>query len=483
MLQAFDAAVRSAMETFSMVGTGVALFEGNQIVYNRGFGRRDVLSDAPVTPHTRSRIASNTKSMTSLLLARYVDDGLLRWNTRAAHLWPEFREPTKHLTSTLRIADLLGMGSGVTESATIEFFVSAGEFAALDLLRSIAYLPVIAPPNTTYYNNDTLVATAPFLGIIARGTGGESLEEAYAAELQRVIFEPVGMADAVVASDPRPLGPDSATGYTKHLFADMSRTPFISIDGFGAAGAGLASTTDMARYLIAQMNRGVTPQGRRIVSAANVARTHQPGVAVPPDALNALPAVLLRDTTSMHYCLGWFDQTFRDGRHLLWHAGGIDGFASLMGFFPGDRLGFVFLTNLDPASAALFNFAIQGSLLSLLFGLNHYVPELLASFVPTVAQAKAELAARTRPVDPTTVAPYLGLYSQGFRLRLNPPNDLRLEHDIRSLPVLALVDGGYVVADGPGVVAEKTVTLATSADGLCILTIEGFEPVRWLTGD
>jgi CubicO group peptidase (beta-lactamase class C family) len=483
VLQAFDADVRSAMETFSMVGAGVALFEGNDIVYNRGFGTRDVLSNAPVTPRTRFRIASNTKSMTSLLLARYVDDGLLRWDTRAAELWPEFRAPTEHLTSTLRIADLLGMGSGVAESATIEFFVFAGEFAALDLLRSIAYLPVIAPPNTTYYYNNTLVAAAPFLGMIARGTAVGSLEEAYAAELQRVIFEPVGMADAAVASDPRPLGPDFATGYTKNLFADVSRMPFISIDGFGPAGAGLASTTDMARYLITQMHRGVTPDGRRIVSAANVARTHQPGIAVPPDALNALPAVLLRDTASTHYCLGWFDQTFRDGRHLLWHAGGIDGFASLMGFFPGDQLGFVFLTNLDPVSGSNFNFSIQGSLLSLLFGLNSYVPELLTSIVPQVAERKAELAARTRPVDPTAVAPYLGLYSQGFRLRLNPPNDLRLEHDIRSFPVLALVDGGYVVADGPGVVAEKTVTLATGADGLRTLTIKGFEPVRWLTGD
>jgi CubicO group peptidase (beta-lactamase class C family) len=222
-------------------------------------------------------------------------------------------------------------------------------------------------------------------------------------------------ADAAIASDPRPLGADYATGYTRDLFDRLSREPFISIDGGGPAGSGIASTTDMARYLITQMNGGVTPEGRRIVSAANLAETHTPGIAVPPDALNALPEVLLPDTTAMHYCLGWFDQTFNDGRHLLWHAGGIDGFGSLMGFFPQDQLGFVFLTNLEPSLAGLFNFSIQSSLLSRLFGLNQAIPALLASAVPVLAQRRATAAARTRPVNPGAVTQYLGLYSQGFR--------------------------------------------------------------------
>jgi hypothetical protein len=230
------------------------------------------------------------------------------------------------------------------------------------------------------------------------------------------------------------------------------------------------------------MNRGVTPDGRRIVSAANVARTHQPGIAVPPDALNALPAVLLRDTASTHYCLGWFDQTFKDGRHLLWHAGGIDGFASLMGFFPVEQIGFVLLTNQEPGGGgALFNIAVQSSLLSRLFGLNQDLPAFLASVIPTLQQRTADLAALTRPVDPAAIGPYLGLYSSGFRVRLDDAGVLRLEHDIRSMPLLALPDGTYVVADGPDVVLEKTVTFAPDAKGVPTMTIAGFDPVRWLT--
>jgi hypothetical protein len=230
------------------------------------------------------------------------------------------------------------------------------------------------------------------------------------------------------------------------------------------------------------MNGGVTTEGQRIVTAAALAETHQPGITVRPGALNALPAAVLPDTTAMHYCQGWFDQTFRDGRHLLWHAGGIDGAASWMSFFPEERVGFVVLTNIEPAYGGIFNISIQSSLLSRLFDLNTELPALLATVPAAQAQQKAERAGQTRPVSPSAVAPYLGLYSDGFGVRLDTTGTLWLEHDIRSMPLLAHADGGYIVADGPGVVSGKRVSFAVGSDSRPVLTIEDFDPVRWLTG-
>ena len=148
------------------------------------------------------------------------------------------------------------MGSGLAETETIEFFASGGGESALDLLRSVPYQEVIAPPATEYAYNNALVSAAIHLVLLARGTKPAALEEAYAAAMRRHVFEPIGMADAANAADPRPLGPNYATGYTRNLFARPLRTPFVSIDGFGPAGDGLASTTDMARYLITQCSRG-----------------------------------------------------------------------------------------------------------------------------------------------------------------------------------------------------------------------------------
>jgi hypothetical protein len=128
----------------------------------------------------------------------------------------------------------------------------------------------------------------------------------------------------------------------------------------------------------------------------------------------------------------------------------------------------------------LFHIAVQSSLLSRLYGLNRDLPALMADAVPDQAQQIAALAALTRPVDPVGVRAYLGLYSDGFLLRLDDTGPLHLDHDIRSMPVLAMPDRGYIVVDGPGVIAQKTVAFTDDA-GYPKMAIEGFEPVRWLT--
>ena len=172
------------------------------------------------------------------------------WDDRAVDLWLAFQAPTPELTRTLRLRDLLGMGSGIGESseltvAAVEFFMSAGTVSAGDVLRLIAALPVIAPPDTTFSYNASLYA-AVYLGLLAQGTASEMLEETYAAQVRERVLEPIGMADAAILDDPRPLGNDHAVGYTGDIFGAPSPLPFVRLAGLAPAGSGLASATDMA---------------------------------------------------------------------------------------------------------------------------------------------------------------------------------------------------------------------------------------------
>jgi CubicO group peptidase (beta-lactamase class C family) len=376
------------------------------------------------------------------------------------------------------------MASGIAEStelslAAVEFFMSDGAISAGDVLRSVAALPVIAPPDTTFSYNNTLYAAAAYLGLLAQGTAVEMLEQTYAAQVQQRVFEPIGMVDAAILDDPRPLGDDFAVGYSQDIFGDPSPLPFVSLAGIAPAGSGLASATDMARYLITQMRHGVASDGTRVVSATNLDEMHRPGISLEPAAL--FPFDVQTDTVALNYGMGWLSETYRDGRQLLWHSGGIDGFAALMGFFPSEQLGFAFLTNMG-RGGGLFNLSLQASLLGRLFGLNQDLPGFLAGAIPMLEAGTAEVAARTRSVDPALVTPYLGLYENGFRLRLDDAGALYLDHDIRSMPLLALTDGGYVIAAGPDVVLEQPVTFEADPNGEPVMTITGFAPVRWLTG-
>src|SRR5215212_5167966 len=115
-LRDFEADIEAALQTFRVPGAAVSLVQGDEIVFNRGFGVRNLASGEPVTPRTRFRNGSITKSMTALLLATLVDERVFGWDDRVVDLWPEFEAPTPKLTQSLRLRDLLGMASGIAES-------------------------------------------------------------------------------------------------------------------------------------------------------------------------------------------------------------------------------------------------------------------------------------------------------------------------------------------------------------------------------
>jgi hypothetical protein len=110
------------------------------------------------------------------------------------------------------------MGSGIAESVdlslpVVEFFMMAGQTSAAEVLTSVANLPVVGAPGTTYINNNTLVAAASFIGLQSASAVEEvGLKAAYTIAAHGRVFGPLGMGDAAIAEDPRPLGNDYAVG-------------------------------------------------------------------------------------------------------------------------------------------------------------------------------------------------------------------------------------------------------------------------------
>jgi len=96
LLADLDTTVLTAMETFDVPGAAVALMQDGQVVYAKGFGVRNLTTGQPFTPDTVFRIASTTKSMTAMLVATQVDQGLLDWDTPVHTIYPAFRLPRKN---------------------------------------------------------------------------------------------------------------------------------------------------------------------------------------------------------------------------------------------------------------------------------------------------------------------------------------------------------------------------------------------------
>ncbi|MCA9959347.1 MAG: beta-lactamase family protein, partial [Anaerolineales bacterium] len=84
----YTAFIEEVMAEENLPGTAVAVVRGDEIIFAEGFGYRDVQKGLPVTTDTLFHIGSTNKSITSMLIATLVDDGLFDWDTPVVEIYP-----------------------------------------------------------------------------------------------------------------------------------------------------------------------------------------------------------------------------------------------------------------------------------------------------------------------------------------------------------------------------------------------------------
>jgi beta-lactamase class C len=153
-----------------------------------------------------------------------------------------------------------------------------------------------------------------------------------------------------------------------------------------AAGVN-ASLRDMEKWLIAQM--GGRPD---VLPTALLDTLHKPGVATPSE-LHATPWRRER-LSGAYYGLGWRVYDY-GGETLIYHAGAVAGYRTMIGFFPKYRVGVVTLWNsTGPTPSGLMPMVFDD-----LLGLPHVDWANLDGAAKPVAQArpKAKAKARAKP--------------------------------------------------------------------------------------
>ncbi|QQV78621.1 beta-lactamase family protein [Sphingomonas aliaeris] len=105
--------VADGMRQLGIPGAGVAFIQDGRIVDEGGIGVRELGKPEKVDANTRFMIASNTKGMTTLLLAKLVDQGKLRWDQPVADAYPAFRLGSDDVTKAIRIRHLVCACTGM----------------------------------------------------------------------------------------------------------------------------------------------------------------------------------------------------------------------------------------------------------------------------------------------------------------------------------------------------------------------------------
>lgn len=465
----FDRLVRAEFRRERLVGAAVAVVTADGVPHRLTLGHTDPRRQAAVSPRTHFLVASTTKSMSSLLAATYVDDGVIGWDQLAVDAWSGFRAPTPELTRTLRVRDLLGMGTGIGEPPALSA-LHEGYPTAEQLLRQVVNLPVEAPPETRWIYNNTVYATGGYLPLLASGVKPADVAAAWVDAIRTRLFAPAGMTGTTIADDPRGVVADYSRGNGVDIFGGTNVLPYGPVGSYAPAGGTLSTLDDMASYVRLQLRRGRSVTGRRVVSAANLAECWKPHVDVPIDP------VLDPDGVAQGYAMGWIRERFTDGTTLVWHNGAIDGFTAYIGFLPERDLGLVVLNNMNPEPTGVFLYLyVLNLILSGRFGLNDGVPPKVSAAAERARLALTVKGRTTHPVDPRRVEPWLGYYEGGYLLALEGSR-LVLRLQSRRFDLRWVRGETYLMADGllPG----ATVLLRRDPDRTPTLVVADVETVR-----
>jgi CubicO group peptidase (beta-lactamase class C family) len=407
-LATFEAFIAAKLAELGVPGASVAVVQGGEVVFLQGFGVRELERPEPATGDTLFRIGSITKSFSSMLAATLVDGGRLTWQTPLVDLLPAFAVADPALTSRLTVADAFCACTGLPRR-DLEFQFRAQELTPERMIDAMARLPLTAPFGEAFQYNNQIVAAGGFAVAVADGGSPTNLGHAYAITLRDRVLNPIGMPRSTLSLGEVVAGNDYAAPHAPDLEGNAVSLPPLLDDTWivpvAPTGGLWSSAREMARYIQTELGRGVAPDGERVVSAANLERTWQPGVEI--DFGPQTPALFAAATS--HYALGWEVGTY-GGLRLVSHTGGTYGFNALTAFLPDAELGVVVLTNRDGTGAALA-YGIQYRLFELLFARPPAIDAMLAPIIAGAAGLRADLLAHLGQVDLAAVEPCLGAYA------------------------------------------------------------------------
>jgi CubicO group peptidase (beta-lactamase class C family) len=455
--------IRKTLKYLDVPGASVGIVLDGEIIYAKGFGVRDLDSQEPVTSQTVMNVGSTTKSMTTVLMATMVDDGIFSWETPVTDILPSFKLPNDDLTQKITMQDMVCNCSGLQEQKEWEFS-NFNDLAAEDVIENLVNAKVKGRYRETFLYNSNMIATGGFLAAMAAGGTYGDLFNAYVEEMGSRFLDPVGMGNSTFSIDAVRSNGNYATPYTITLPDENTPIP-LEIEGWltpFAPAAGLWSTAeDMAYYMIMQLNEGVAANGERVVSAENLLYTWDPKVKITPDAT---------------YGLGLVNEEYH-GLRMMYHSGGTAGYTSEMVFFPEVSLGIIVLDNQMLSS---FPMAVRYRILELMFGIEHSYDDILRDQVGDTRRQLFQLRlVATGKHDLDNVSQFLGTYENDVigdvDIIMSGSGDLVFdagEYD-SILWRMRIEDDTYIFRQGLWI--GKTFKFNTNQSGSVSFTIQGDE--------
>ena len=336
----FDAYVARVMSTFEVPGIAIAIVKDGRVLLAKGYGVRKLGDPTPIDDRTLFGIASNTKAFTATAIGILVEEGKLEWDAPVINYLPWFQMYDPFVTRELTIRDLLVHRSGLGLGAGDLLWWPTSTYDRKEIARRLRYIKPETSFRSAYAYDNVLYSVA---GEVIEAVSGQTWEDFVATR----ILARVGMTGSSVRHSAAAGGGNVATPHAEIDGRVRPISPFGS-DNVNPAGGINASATDIAKWLMVQLDSGKLADGSRLFKPQT---TFELWSIVTPYRVGRVPPDLAAQQANVAgYALGFEVRDLR-GHKIVTHTGGLPGFVSRITLVPDERLGIAVFTNQEIGQA------------------------------------------------------------------------------------------------------------------------------------
>jgi CubicO group peptidase (beta-lactamase class C family) len=323
--------VERAREIADVPGLAVALFDRDKMHLEAGFGVRERGGTDPVTPDTLFLIASNSKPLTTLLMAKLEDEGRFEWDTPVTEVYPDFRLGDAETTSQVLMSHLVCACTGLPRQ-DFEWLFTFQDSSPEEQFEVLSTMQPTTEFGELFQYSNPLASAAGFISAHLVYPD-QPLGPAYDQAMRDLVFEPLGMTRTTLSFE-EVLATDHAMPHSFDLELvnqpadfDINRV----VLPVRPAGGVWSSVRDYARYVQMEIANGLLPDGTRFVGEEALLKRREDQVRVSEESW---------------YGMGLWLEDIK-GIRVISHGGSMIGYKSDFFFVPETGLGGVIFTNAD----------------------------------------------------------------------------------------------------------------------------------------
>ncbi|MCD5415739.1 serine hydrolase [Candidatus Bipolaricaulota bacterium] len=322
------------MSNSKLPGLSAAVVKGDEVIWSKGFGFRDLEQGLPATPRTLYRIGSVTKSFTALAIMQLAEQGKLSLDDPVDRYLPIDIKPGGE---TIRISHLLSHSSGIPalafSEAAIRSTTGAGKawFPLADWSGMLTFMAdaqdwtLTRPGERWFYSNEGYVLLGGIIEVCSGMSYGEYIGEH--------VLAPLGMERSFFSKNELTKDPDAAVPYTITREGKRNASDYFYSNILGV-GALISNVLDLSRYVAMYLGQGEY-KGTHLLSRPSLAEMASPQIALPQQGLFGQGS----------YGYGLSSAPDFLGHKLIGHGGSVLVATAYMGFIPEQGVGIALLAN------------------------------------------------------------------------------------------------------------------------------------------